>query len=560
MPLRLFGFELLTRNDVEKARENRTPSIVPPTNNDAAMTVTNNTAAGVGSFAGNMLDLDQFADYANGEVELINRYRELALQPEVDEAIGDIINELIVRDDDDDPVTIDVDALPDEEYDDAFRDALRESFDHVMDILNFRDDCYIIARQFYVDGRLYYDVIIDESEPERGILEVRNIDPRMIRPVREIVEKAHVETGAALTELVDEYYVFNREGFRGQPPTTATTQGIRLTKDRVVYINSGVYTPGNVSVLSHLHKALRIFNQLRMIEDASVIYRITRAPERRVFYIDVGDLPTTKAAQYVETLSNRYRNRMVYDGANGHVKDDRKFQSMQEDFWLPRKSSGRGTEVQSLPGGTNLGEMEDVEYFRRKLYKALNIPLSRLEANQGAFAGPGRATEIGRDEIKFNRFLTRLRTDISQLFDELMARHLVLRKVLVSKEQWRKLRHRYIRYRFAKDSQFAEIKQIELLTARFNLLQLVEPYIGKFASNDFVFNSVLHATSEEQRKLMQTSEAPVDGGGAPGAPDGGETVDGDIPIPGVDDAPDDAPAEGDADLNLDAEGEPEPPA
>lgn len=503
MAIKLFGYTLLSQNEIV----NRTvsPSFVPPKNEDGAATV---TESGLGVFGGYTVDFDTYGAYTN-DVDLINQYRDLSLQPEVDEAINDVINEMIVRDDGGAPVSMNVDALP-KVYDDTFRQQLQREFQYVMELLHFKERCHTIARQFYVDGRLYYDLIIDELVPESGIVEVRNIDPRTIRPIREVRDTIHQQTGARLTEVTDEYFMYNPAGFRNLTNITSGP-GVRVTKDRVAYINSGIYTPGNVTVLSQLHKAIKPYNQLRMVEDATVIYRITRAPERRVFYIDVADLPTARAEQYVNAVATRYRNRVVYDSSTGEVRDDRKIQSMLEDFFLPRRSNGRGTEVQQLQGGQNLGEMQDVEYFRRKLYRSLNIPASRLESSGSQFQ-LGRTTEITRDEIRFSRHLQRLRDRLAGLFDELLKRHLTLKGIIRSQEQWNQLRQ-HIRYEFDTDSYFAELKKMEVLKERLNATQMVEPYIGKFFSEQYVRDNILRLTSEEQEQIKldnaETPQAPA---------------------------------------------------
>lgn len=508
MAIKLFGYTLLSQNEI--VNRNVSPSLVPPKNEDGAATV---TEGGLGVFGGYTVDFDTYAAYTN-DIDLINQYRDLSLQPEVDEAISDVINEMIVRDDGDSPVSMNVDELP-KVYDDTFRQQLQREFQYIIDLLHFKERCHSIARQFYVDGRMYYDLIIDETSPDAGIVEVRNIDPRTIRPIREVRDMIHQETGARLTEVIDEYFMYNPMGFRNLTNITSGP-GVRVAKDRIAYINSGIYTPGNVTVLSHLHKAIKPYNQLRMVEDATVIYRITRAPERRVFYIDVADLPTARAEQYVNAVATRYRNRVVYDSSTGEVRDDRKIQSMLEDFFLPRRSNGRGTEVQQLQGGQNLGEMQDVEYFRRKLYRALNIPASRLESSGSQFQ-LGRTTEITRDEIRFSRHLQRLRDRLAGLFDELLKRHLTLKGVIRSQEQWNQLRQ-YVRYEFNTDSYFAELKKMEVLKERLNVVQMVDPYIGKFFSEQYVRDHILRLTSEEQEQIKEDNAAnpPAQDGGLMG--------------------------------------------
>jgi hypothetical protein len=496
MAIKLFGYTILSKNEI--LNRATAPSLVPPKNEDGAATV---HESGLGVFGGYSVDFDTYSAYTN-EIDLINQYRDLSLQPEVDEAINDVINEMIIRDDGDNPVSMNVDELP-KVYDDAFREQLRQEFNFVLDMLQFKERCHNIARQFYVDGRLYYDLVIDEKKPENGIIEVRNIDPRTIRAVREMRDMMHLETGARLQEVVDEYFMYNPSGFRNLS-NVSTGPGVRVTKDRIAYINSGIYTPGNVVVLSYLHKAIKPYNQLRMVEDATVIYRITRAPERRVFYIDVADLPTARAEQYVNAVATRYRNRVVYDSHTGEVRDDRKIQSMLEDFFLPRRSNGRGTEVQQLQGGQNLGEMADVDYFRKKLYKSLGIPASRLESSGSQFQ-LGRTTEITRDEIRFSRFLQRQRDRLAGLFDRILERHLTLKGIIRSQEQWRQLRH-YVRYEFNTDSYFAELKKMEVLKERLNVVQQLDPYIGKYFSEQYVRDHVLRLTGEEQDRIEEENK------------------------------------------------------
>lgn len=515
MAIKLFGYTLLSQNEI--VNRSTSPGLVPPKNDDGAATVNEN---GMGVFGGSAIDFDTYSAYTS-EIDLINQYRDLALQPEVDEAISDIINEMVIRDDGDAPVSMNVDALP-KVYDETFRQQLSKEFDYVIDLLHFKERCHSIARQFYVDGRLYYDLMIDESRPENGIIEVRNVDPRTIRAVREVRDMWHQETGARLTEVVDQYYVYNPMGFRNLA-NIGSGPGVKVAKDRIAYINSGIYTPGNVTVLSALHKAIKPFNQLRMVEDATVIYRITRAPERRVFYIDVADLPTARAEQYVNAVATRYRNRVVYDSHTGEIRDDRKVQSMLEDFFLPRRSNGRGTEVTQLQGGQNLGEMQDVDYFRKKLYRALAIPASRLESSGGGFQ-LGRTTEITRDEIRFSRFLQRQRDRLAGIFDEILQRHLTLKGIIRSQEQWRQLRH-YIRYEFNTDSYFAELKKVEVLKERLNVVQQLDPYVGKYFSEQYVRDHVLRLTSDEQEQIKQDIEAnpPAPQEGMMGAPPAGGT-------------------------------------
>lgn len=496
MAFKLFGYTIL--NPSEILGNTNAPSLVPPRNDGSAIV----NEGGLGVFGGYAVDFDTYSAYTN-EIDLINQYRDLALQPEVDEAINSIINEMIVREDGASPVSINLDQLP-QVYDETFREQVLREFQYTLTMLDFNDRCHDIAKQFYVDGRMFYDLIIDENHPQHGIIEVRNIDPRTIRPIREVRNMLHHQTGARLTEVLDEYFLFNPVGFRNMS-NIGTGGGLRVARDRVAYINSGIFTPGNVTVLSHLHKAIKPYNQLRMVEDATVIYRITRAPERRVFYVDVADLPTARAEQYMQDIASRYRNRVVYDTNTGEVRDDRKFQSMLEDFFLPRRSNGRGTEITTLQGGQNLGEMSDVDYFRKKLYKALTIPSSRLEQGGNQFQ-LGRTTEITRDEIQFSRFLERLRNRLSTLFDEILSRHLTLIGVIRSRQQWKELRQ-YIRYEFVSDSYFAEIKRAEIMKERMELVQGMQEYVGKYFSEQYIRDNVLQLTTLQQERIkMEIAE------------------------------------------------------
>lgn len=525
MAYKLFGFTLLNKNEV--LNQTTSPSLAPPRNEGSATV----NEGGLGVFGGYAVDFDTFSAYTN-EIDLINQYRDVSLQPEVDEAIQSIINEMIVRENGASPVTMNVDGLP-KIYDDTFKEQVAREFHHVLNMLEFTDRCHDIARQFYVDGRMFYDLVIDETHPQHGIIEVRNVDPRTIRSVREVRDKMHNPTGARLMEVTDEYYLFNPVGFRNMSNIGAGA-GIRVAKDRIAYVNSGIFTPGNVTVLSNLHKAIKPYNQLRMVEDATVIYRITRAPERRVFYVDVADLPTARAEQYMQGIANRYRNKVVYDSNTGEVRDDRKFQSMLEDFFLPRRSNGRGTEIQTLPAGQNLGEMQDVDYFKRKLYRALGIPVSRLESSGSQFQ-LGRTTEITRDEIQFSRFLERQRNKLAKLFDAILAKHLTLVGIIRSPEQWTELRQ-YIRYDFVSDSYFAELKRTEIMKERLEVLANLQEYVGPdgYFSKQYVRDNILRLTTEEQQRIkrdieeeaeqaaMAGPEPGVDGEMTAGPDDGGE--------------------------------------
>lgn len=516
MAYRLFGFTILTPKEI--LQQNSQPALVPPQREGEAVV----SEGGLGFFSGYSIDFESNASF-HDEVGLINQYRDLALQPEVDEAINSIIDEVVVREDGEMPVQLRLDDLPDI-YDDSFKVELQEQFSHILSLLDFGEQCYDIVRQFYVDGRLYYDLIINEDNPQEGVIELRNIDPRTIKPVREVRDSIHQETAARLREVVDEYYLYNPMGFRGATLDPGAG-GVRVTRDRVAYINSGVFSPGRVTVLSWLHKAIKPFNQMRMVEDALVIYRITRAPERRVFYIDVADLPTAKAESYLNQIATKYSNRVTYDSQTGQMDQNKHVLSMLEDFWLPRRSNGKGTEIQTLPAGENLGETADVDYFKRKLYRALGIPVSRLESNGSQFQ-LGRTTEITRDEIQFARFLERIRGRFAGLFDEILSRHLVLVGTIKNKQDWDEVR-KYAKYIFNSDSYFAELKKTEMMKERLEVLSSADGFVGKYFSEQYVKDKILRLTQEEQQQITDdiagtaSEEEPEpgeddDAGGQPG--------------------------------------------
>jgi hypothetical protein len=481
--VKLFGFEI-TRdaNDInDNNKKNVTPSFVPPQTDDGAVTVQ------TGGYFGTYVDLDGIA---KNEQELITRYREMAIQPELETAIDEIVNESIVEDDEAAVVEINVDAIP---FKKVVKDKIIQEFDEIMKMLDFQNMGHDIFRKWYIDGRLFYHVVIDTEKPHEGIQEVRNIDPRRIRKIREIKKVKDPRTGIELVDNVYEFYMFNDRGVYGNSTTSSSAQGIKIASDAVININSGLIDARKPMVLSYLHKAIKPLNQLRMLEDASVIYRLARAPERRIFYIDVGNMPVAKAEQYLRDTMVKYRNKLVYDSTTGEIKDDRKHLSMLEDFWLPRREGGKGTQIDTLKGGENLGEMKDVEYFERKLYKALGVPMSRLEPQQGFSLG--RSTEITREELKFSKFISRLRKRFSILFDELLKRQLVMKRV-INEEDWKDIKEG-IFYNFLKDNNFSELKESELLQNRLMALQAIDPYVGRYFSKRWVRQNVLRQTEEE---------------------------------------------------------------
>ena len=481
----LFGFSIEERKKKEKLY-----SPAPPNNDEGTSTVA------AGAYFGQYVDLDGIPKN-NNDFELIKKYREIALHPECDSAIDDIINESISSDLDFAPVNIELSNL---EVGDKIKKQVREEFRLILKLLDFDKKCHDIFRRWYIDGRMHYHKMIDFENPQEGIKELRYIDALKIKKVREVVKKKatidNVEKGPNGEKFdygeVLEYYMYFPHGYKAQQ-----AKGLKIANDAICSVNSGLMDHNRNTVLSFLHKAIKSVNQLRMIEDSLVIYRLSRAPERRIFYIDVGNLPKMKAEQYLREVMNRYRNKLVYDSATGEVRDDRKHMSMLEDFWLPRREGGRGTEITTLPGGQNLGELEDVKYFQKKLYKSLNIPLSRLE-QESSFT-IGRTNEITRDELKFAKFVGRLRKKFSELFHDLLKTQLVL-KGIMTLDDWEELKEN-IQYDFIFDNHFTELKDNELLTERLNSVGMIEPYLGKYFSAEYVRKQVLHFTDEEIEEM-----------------------------------------------------------
>ena len=474
----LFGFTISRQKDEEDSTAQQ--SFAPPTQDDGALTITS------AAYYGTYVDLD---GTAKNEVELISRYREMAMQPEIESAIDDIVNEAIVQDDDGKITQIILDDL---KVADKIKKAIKEEFNTVLRMLSYQNMAQDIFRRYYVDGRMYYHIIIDRENPQQGIKELRYIDPRRLRKVREMKKQKDEKTGADVMQPVNEYYIYNDKVVSGSASNFGPV-GVRITTDSIVSVVSGLMDSRRAVVLSYLHKAIKPLNQLRMIEDATVIYRISRAPERRIFYIDVGNLPKLKAEQYLRDIMVKYKNKLVYDANTGEVRDDRKFMSMMEDFWLPRREGGKGTEITTLPGGQNLGELEDVKYFQKKLYGALCVPVSRLEPNQGFSLG--RSSEITRDELKFSKFVDRLRSKFSDVFNQALRVQCVL-KGICTDEEW-DLFKEDIHYDFIKDNNFSELKEAELMTQRLTLLQSVDPYTGRYFSQKWIQQNVLRLTDDE---------------------------------------------------------------
>ena len=480
----LFGFEIARKKSEDEQAQQ--PSFTPPSNEDGALTISS------AAYYGTYVDLD---GTAKNEVELISRYREMAMQPEIESAIDDIMNEAIVQDDDGKIIEIVLDDLDQPE---KIKKAIKEEFHTILRLLNYKHMAQDIFRRYYIDGRLYYNVLIDKENPIAGIKELRYIDPRKLRKVREIKKKKDERTGAEIVDVFNEYYIFNDKVVSGSSSSYGPV-GVRITLDSIVSVVSGLMDSRRAVVLSYLHKAIKPLNQLRMIEDATVIYRISRAPERRIFYIDVGNLPKLKAEQYLRDIMVKYKNKLVYDAQTGEVRDDRKFLSMMEDFWLPRREGGKGTEITTLPGGQNLGELEDVKYFQKKLYNSLSVPISRLEPNQGFSIG--RVAEVTRDELKFAKFVDRLRNKFSDIFNQALRVQCVLKGICTA-DEWDQFKE-HIYYDFIKDNNFSELKDAELMRERLSLLAAVDPYTGRYFSQAWIQRNVLRLT-DDQIKEMQS--------------------------------------------------------
>ena len=488
---KLFGFKFKENDDGSKK------SVVSPVPENQEDSSDYYVSSG---FYGQYVDIE---GVYKSEFDLIKRYREMALHPEVDGAIEDVINEAIVSDQNDSPVEIDLENVP---ASDKLKELIREEFKNIKSLLHFDDRCHEILRNWYVDGRIYYHKVIDFKKPEDGIKELRYIDPQKIRHIRRIKKDKNNPLGPAIATVkgagevsapqIEEYYEYDPNGRMGKQAGSFKTGAgavTRISKDAITYVHSGLVDRNKNTVLSYLHKAIKALNQLRMIEDSLVIYRLSRAPERRIFYIDVGNLPKIKAEQYLREVMNRYRNKLVYDANTGEVRDDRKMMSMLEDFWLPRREGGRGTEITTLPGGQNLGELADIEYFQKKLYRALGVPESRLASSSGF--NLGRSSEILRDEIKFTKFVGRMRKRFSGIFHDMLKTQLLLKNI-VSMEDWDVISE-HIQYDYVYDNHFSELKENELMNERVATLTALEPYVGRYFSADYIRRNVLKQKDEE---------------------------------------------------------------
>ena len=490
MAIKLFGFTLGEKDIVQKENPEQASFALPTEAlDDGAVTITQN------AHYGTYVDLE---GAVRNELELITRYREMSNHPECDMAITEIVDEAISHDDKGKVVDIVLDELKQPE---SIKKKIREEFDNVLSMLNFSNLADDIFRRWYIDGRIYFHIIVNEKNPKEGIQELRYIDPRKIRKVREIQKGRDLKTGADVIKSIAEYYMYNDRGASTQNYTASVNSGLRIAPDSIINVNSGMMDAKNTFVISYLHKAIKPLNQLRMIEDAIVIYRVSRAPERRVFYIDVGNLPKGKAEQYLRDVMVKYKNKVVYDAQTGELRDDRKHMSMLEDFWLPRREGGKGTEITTLPAGQNLGQMEDVQYFQKKLLQSLNVPYSRLEPQGGGMVGLGRSTEVTRDELKFNKFVVKLRNKFSQAFDHALKIQLTL-KGICTQEEWETFRED-IFYDYRKDNNFTELRDAELLSQRLQTLGQIDPYVGRYYSQEWVKKNVLHLTDDEVEEMQK---------------------------------------------------------
>ena len=476
----LFGFQI-TRS---KGKEERQSSFVLPDPESGAT-----TTAG---FYSEFLDIE---GQTKSESDLIRRYRSTSEHPECDLAIEDIINESINVDENRQAVTINTDNLP---YSSKIKRRISAEFSQVLKLLDFTNKAHDVFRRWYIDGRIYFHKIIDEEDPQKGIQELRYIDALKIKRIRKI-EKAETKKKSPTLKVVDDFFLYNESGVSNANTGSSGPSGtaLKITADAVAHCTSGLFDPTKALVLSYLHKAIKPVNQLRMIEDAVVIYRISRAPERRIFYIDVGNLPKVKAEQYLKDVMNRYRNKLVYNASTGEIRDDRQQMSMLEDFWLPRREGGRGTEITTLPGGQNLGEIDDIVYFQKKLYRSLNIPVSRLETDTGF--NMGRGAEISRDEVKFTKFVQKLRNKFNSLFNDLLKTQLILKGVIID-EDWKNIQEN-LSYNYMKDGHYAEMRDMDVLRERLDILNSMEPYIGDYFSKEYVQKHVFRMSTEDISKM-----------------------------------------------------------
>ena len=482
---KLFGFELKRAEDKAKEdKKKKLQSIVAPTDPDGAGYVTAS-----GSHYGQFLDMD--GTQAKDNRQLILKYRGVAVHPEVDAAIEDIVNESIINSENESPLELNLDNV---EAPDNIKKTMIEEFEKIISMMKIQELGSDIFRSFYIDGRVYHHLVVNEEQPKLGIQDIRNIDATKVRKVKNIKYKKDEKSGAKVVDKVEEFYIFQEK--------YGSNQGIKLSPDSVSYVTSGLLDPSKKQVLSYLHKALKPINQLRMMEDSLVIYRLARAPERRIFYIDVGNMPRGKSEAYMKDIMTRYRNKLVYDASTGELKDDRKHMSMLEDFWLPRREGGRGTEITTLPGGENLGQIDDIVYFQKRLYRSLNVPLSRLE--QEAQFSLGRSTEINRDEVKFQKFVDRLRKRFSTLFINILKKQLILKGV-ITEEDWEGWKSD-LYVDFQRDNHFTELKDSEILRERLQTLDQISQYVGEYFSREWVMKNVMMMSDEDINQMKDEVE------------------------------------------------------
>lgn len=507
--LKLFGFEI---SRAKKDKEAVTPipsgSVVPPTDDDGTGYVTT-PAYHYG------MHLDIYADLqVKDNADLIRKYRAMATHPEVDMAIEEIVNEAIVHPQYDEFRVVDIN-VDNVKVSEGIKKKVKEEFDYILKLMSFNERAHDMFRNWYVDGRLYHHLVVDSKNLRQGIKEIRYVDSLKIRKVKHVKRKDDKASGVKLVDKVEEFYIYTEKTPGNCGPQAAMMGGdlrgnaVKLSNDSVNYVTSGLLDEAKSKVVSHLHKAMRPINQLRMMEDSLIIYRLARAPERRIFYVDVGNLPKGKAEAYINTLMSRYRNKLVYDQSTGELKDQRKHMSMLDDFWLPRREGGRGTEVSTLPGGSNLGEIDDIKYFQRKVYQALNVPVSRLEQEQAYSLG--RATEINREEIKFQKFITRLRLRFAKLFTGILRQQLIL-KGIITDSDWIEFFHNIIRVEYYKDNHYTELKDAEVMRERLNLMDQAAQYVGEYISRDWVMRQIFRFDEKEREAMKKEISAEISSG------------------------------------------------
>jgi len=537
--MKIFGFEIGKATSVGKSKTIQ--GFSTPISTDGTIEINGSMTS---AYYGHVLNMDDIN--VNDEKGLILKYRMAAAQPECDLAVSDIVNAAIISDNDKTPVTLTLDSL---DYPDEIKRRLRDEFDNIVKMLNFNFDGHDIFRRWYIDGKLYYHLVVDNDNIEKGVQEMRLIDPLKMKKIKEVTTRTNKETGARVKYVSDEYYLYTED-------IHTSSDALKIHPDSICYVPSGILDESGTFSISYLHKCIKLVNQLRIMEDSLVIYRISRAPERRIFYIDVGNLPKGKAEEYVQGIMSKYKNKLIYDASSGEVREDRKSMNIMEDFWLPRREGGRGTEIQTLPGGENLGQIEDIVFFQKKLYRALNVPAGRLDSDNAY--NIGRVSEITREEVKFQKFINKLRRKFSLLFINALRIQCILKKVCTN-EEWKIIREN-ISVDFIEDNYFSEIKEFEIIKDRLEILSSIEQYIGKYYSEKWVRSNILNQSDEDiermdaennEAKVGKKEEPPADdfGGdsnmdfGAPdegGSEDDGSSLDAEI---GGEIAPDEAPPE-----------------